>query len=89
MKTLILVYKSTSNATSLAKEVNKWRLQHKDKWYQVCFENETSGKKQYLKCYNTWVQISEVGQISTTMDLKPGEFLKNIKEGIEFLISKY
>jgi hypothetical protein len=89
METLIVVYKSMSNSSDLAKLVNTFRLQNKNKWYQICFENETSGQRKYLKCYNTWVQISEVPEIETVMDLKPGEFVSNIQKGIDSLITKY
>ena len=88
METLIVVYKSMSNSSDLAKLVNTFRLQNKNKWYQIAFENE-SGQRKYLKCYNTWVQISEVPEIETVMDLKPGEFVANIQKGIDSLIAKY
>ena len=89
METLILVYKSNSDAKLLAISVNKFRLSNKNKWYQICFENENSGDRKYLKCFNTWVQITEIPKIDTVMDLKPTEFIKNIENGIEWLISKY
>ena len=89
MKTLILVYKSNSDAKILATSVNKFRLQNKNKWYQIAFENETSGERKYLKCFNTWVQITEVPVIDTVMDLKPTEFIQNIEKGIEWLILRY
>ncbi len=89
METLILVYKSQSNSSDLAKLANTFRLQNKNKWYQICFENETSGQRKYLKCFNTWVQISHVPAISTVMDAKPTEFVENIKSGLDWLISRY
>ena len=89
METLILVYKSNSDSSLLAVSVNKFRLQNKNKWYQILFENETSGERKYLKCFNTWVQITQVPAISTVMDAKPTEFVSNIQAGIDWLISKY
>jgi hypothetical protein len=89
MDTLKQVYNSNSNSIEIAKNVNKFRLSNKNKWFQICFEHETLGTQYYLKIYNTWVQITQVNRIDTSMDNKPSEFLENIKNGIDFLISKY
>jgi hypothetical protein len=58
MNTTIIVYNNTSNSVEIAKQANKVRLNNKNKWYQIAFENETTGDKTTLKIYNTWIQLS-------------------------------
>ena len=89
METTIIIFNSLSNATELSNQANKIRLSNKNKWYQISFENETTGEKVGLKCFNTWVQICTKPLFHNCMDNTPTEFKKNISEGVKKLIESY
>jgi hypothetical protein len=79
-----LTIKNTSKEEAI-KQINKFRLQNKNSWYQVSI---FLGRFKYeLKIYNTWTQIGRkrfvdtnnlVGNCPSDMDL-------NIKEFKEYL----
>ena len=85
MENTNLVYNEKSNVLDLVKKANKVRLDNKNKWYQLTFENETSGDKTFLKCFGTWVQLSAKPIFSTSMDNTPTQFKSNIEKGLKTL----
>jgi hypothetical protein len=87
MENTIIVINKNSNSTEIAKQVNKVRLSNKNNWYQITFENETTGEKTRLKIYNTWIQLTEKPVFSTGMDATPTQFKNNIQNGISKLIN--
>jgi len=78
-----------SSPQDLTKQANKVRLSNKNSWYQITFENETSGECTRLKCFGTWVQMAEFNAFNTTMDQTAGQFKENITNGLKALIEKY
>ena len=88
MENTTLIFNSASSDDELTKQVNKIRLSNKNKWYQITFENETTGEKTRLKCFSTWVQLTEKPIFDTGMDYTPTQFKENIKQGIFKLIAK-
>lgn len=89
MERTVLVFNSTSDPVAIAKQANKIRLANKGQWYQLVFENETTGERTNLKCFDTWVQKSNSKVFGTVMGVNPTGFKKNIEQGIEELIKKY
>ena len=81
-----LIFRNDSNIIELTKQVNKIRLANKNNWYQVTFENETTREKTRIKCFNTWVQLSEKPIFSNCMDATITQFKNNISKGLEKLI---
>ena len=89
MKNTTLIYNSASSAQELAKQANKVRLANRNSWYQITFENETTGEKIRLKCYKTWIQIAENPYFETTMDNTPTQFKEHVSKGVQVLINNY
>lgn len=89
MNNTTLIYNSQTDVNELVKQVNKVRLANKNNWYQVSFENETSGQLTRIKCYNTWIQLSEKPLFSNAMDMKIKEFKENLNRGLTKLINNY
>lgn len=89
MQNTNLVFNSLTSTEELTKQVNKVRLANKNKWYQISFENETTGKLTRLKIYNTWIQITENVHFETGMDYTITEFKENVKKGVTNLIKQY
>jgi len=84
MEQLIIKGKTKEEAI---KEINKFRLANKNKWYQV--ELELGRHKYKMKIYNTWAQISRKYFLDTMefihdypsgMDLKVNEFKNYLNE---------
>lgn len=86
MQNTNLVIHTQSNPKEIAKQVNKVRLANKNNWYQITFEHDTTGEKTRLKCYNTWIQLSEKPVFPTVMDVKPTQFKMNIEQGVKELL---
>lgn len=69
---------SLTGKDDIIKQVNKFRLENKNKWYQV--EIKYSPNRYKLKCFNTWVQIAIIEtpektiQDSSNMDISVKEF---------------
>ena len=89
MENTILIFNSLSDPAAIAKQANKIRLNNKNLWYQIQFENETTKEKTRLKIFNTWIQLTTKPIFNTAMDQTPGEFKANIKNGLINLISNY
>jgi len=89
MKNTTLIYRSDSSAQELAKQANKTRLANKNSWYQITFENETSGNKTRLKCFNTWIQRADNPYFETAGDNTPTQFKINIEAGVINLLTNY
>jgi len=88
MEQLTIKNKTTEE---VVKAINKFRLENKNKWYQV--EVTFSRKKYKLKVYNTWVQIGRkyftdtnelIHDYPSPMDMNITEFKKYLSN---FLIN--
>ena len=78
---------NTSDKEDAIKQINAFRLENKNRWYQIELNYDTHVYK--MKIYNTWVQIFRKvkdGNIlwndSSAMDIKVGEFKKYLQEKI-------
>jgi hypothetical protein len=89
MENTTLTFNSASSAQDLAKQANEVRLANKQRWYQITFENETSGNKTRLKCFNTWIQKAENPYFETSSDNTPTQFKINIEAGAINLLTNY
>jgi len=79
---------TTNNKDEAIKEINKFRLQNKNKWYQI--ELNYSHFVYKMKIYNTWIQIfmqCENEQInyntSGAMDINIKEFKETLNNLIK------
>ena len=62
--------------------INKLRLDNKGKWF--AWVGTVNGKAVRVKCYNTYLQIFDVGSlhVSTGMDMKPTAFKEALRKGV-------
>lgn len=73
------------NKDNIIKEINKFRLQNKNKWYQIELHfNEYLYK---MKCFDTWVQLNYIIQNDnilynepSSMDLTPSKFKQYLND---------
>ena len=76
---------TTLKINTIIKEINKFRLQNKNKWYQIELHfNEYLYK---MKCFDTWVQLNYIIQNDnilynepSAMDLTPSKFKQYLND---------
>jgi len=65
------------------KQINKFRLLNKNKWYQINIIPINAK----LKIFDTWIQLSTIPYFDTGMEFTPTEFKNNLTNGISKLLN--
>ena len=68
----------SNNKDQIIKEINSFRLQNKNNWYQ--FNVLYNGTEYKGKCYNTWIQLLYHGKYnsSSCMDISVKQFKEHL-----------
>lgn len=88
MEQLTIPFTKKSIPADLILQLNRFRKKQNYQWYQINFENQSTGQVISLKIYNRWIQISTENYFPNEMDMSHAAFIAGLQKSIEKMLSE-